>query len=56
MIEKEAAELKHKDFVVALYLMGRHSNKAKEQAHLRSNPCYNREFSLSGMHLHMGQD
>ncbi|KAK0215963.1 hypothetical protein EDD85DRAFT_798503 [Armillaria nabsnona] len=32
MIEKEAAELKHKDFVVALYLMGMHSNKAKELA------------------------
>ncbi len=30
MIEKEAVELKHKDFVVALYLMGMHSNKAKE--------------------------
>ena len=32
MIEKEAAELKHKDFVVALYLMGMHSNKTKELA------------------------
>ncbi len=30
MIEKEAAETKHKDFVVALYRTGRHSNKAKE--------------------------
>ncbi len=29
MIEKEAAELKHKDFVVAVYLMGMHSNKAE---------------------------
>ena len=29
MIEKEATELKHKDFVVALYLMGMHSNVAK---------------------------
>ncbi len=29
MIEKEAAELKHKDFVIALYLIGMHSNKAK---------------------------
>ncbi len=32
MIEKEATELKHKDFVIALYLMGMHSNVAKGQA------------------------
>lgn len=32
MIEKEAAELKHKDFVVALYLTGMHGNKAEELA------------------------
>ncbi len=31
MIEKEAAELKHKDFIVALYLMGMHGNQAKGQ-------------------------
>ncbi len=30
MIEKEAMELKHKDFVVALYLTGMHNNKAEE--------------------------
>ncbi len=30
MIEKEAAELKHKGFAIALYLMGMHSNKTKE--------------------------
>ncbi len=33
MIETEATELKHKDFVVALYLTGRHNNRAEEQAH-----------------------
>ncbi len=33
MIETEATELKHKDFVVALYLMGMHDNKAKEHTH-----------------------
>ncbi len=33
MIEKEATELKHKDFVVALYLTGMHDNKAEERAH-----------------------
>ncbi len=33
-IEKEAMALKHKDFIIALYLMGIHSNKAKEQASL----------------------
>ncbi len=32
IIEKEAAELKHKDFVVVLYLMSRHGNKAEELA------------------------
>ncbi len=56
MIEKEAAELKHKDFVIALYLTGRHSNKAEELACLQSNLFYNREFSLSGMCLHAGRD
>ncbi len=30
MIETEATELTHKDFIVALYLMGMHDNKAKE--------------------------
>ncbi len=29
MIEKEAVELKHKDFVIALYLMSMHGNKAE---------------------------
>ncbi len=30
MIEKEAMELKHKDFVIALYLTGMHDNEAEE--------------------------
>ncbi len=30
MIENEATELKHKDFVVTLYLMGMHGSKAEE--------------------------
>ena len=34
IIEKEAMELKHKDFVVALYLMGMHGNKAEGRASL----------------------
>ena len=36
--EKEATELKHKDFVVALYLMGMHSNKAEGRARLPNHP------------------
>ncbi len=39
MIEKEAAELKHKDFVIALYLMGMHGNKAEGRANLLNHPC-----------------
>ncbi len=46
MIEKEAMELKHKDFVVALYLMGMHDNKAEERAHLRQTSICSREFNL----------
>ncbi len=38
MIETEAAELKHKDFVIALYLMGMHGNKAEELACLQNHP------------------
>ncbi len=34
IIEKEATELKHKDFIIALYLMGMHSNKAEGRASL----------------------
>ncbi len=49
MIEKEATELKHKDFVVALYLTGMHSNKAKGQARLLKNLFCSRELNFSGM-------
>ncbi len=38
MIEKEVTALKHKDFIIALYLTGMHGNKAKEQACLPRNP------------------
>ncbi len=33
IIEKEAMELKHKDFIIALYLTAMHGNKAKELTH-----------------------
>ena len=46
MIEKEAVELKHKDFVVALYLMGMHDNRAKERAHLHKTSVCSREFNF----------
>ncbi len=53
MIEKEAVALKHKDFVFALYLMGMHSNKTKDWAHLLRNLFCIRKSKLSGMHLHV---
>ncbi len=56
MIEKEATAVKHKDFVVALYLMGMHSNKAKELACLLRNLSCIRETNLSGMCLHVGHN
>ncbi len=56
MIEKEATELKHKDFIVALYLMGMHNNKAKERAHLRKHPSAVENSTFSGMHLYAGWD
>ncbi len=56
MIEKEAVAVKHKNFIIALYLTGMHSNKAKEQAHLLKNLFCIRESNFSGMHLHMGHD
>ncbi len=56
MIEKEATAVKYKDFVIALYLMGMHSNKVKEQARLLRNPLCIGESNLSGMRLHMGHD
>ncbi len=56
MIEKEATELKHKDFIVALYLMGMHNNKAKEWAHLCKHPSAVENSTFSGMHLYAGWD
>ncbi len=56
MIEKEATELKHKDFVVALYLMGMHDNKAEERAHLNKHPSAVENSTFSGMRLYAGWD
>ncbi len=46
MIEKEATELKHKDFVVALYLTGMHDNGAEERAHSMQTSICSREFNF----------
>ncbi len=56
MIEKEAMELKHKDFVIALYLMGMHGNKAEELARLRKRPSAIENSMFSGMCLYAGWD
>ncbi len=56
MIEKEATGLKHKDFVMALYLTGMHDNKAEEQAHLNKHPSAVENPTFSGMHLYAGWD
>ncbi len=56
MIEKEAMELKHKDFIVALYLMGMHDNKAEERAHLSKHPSAVENSTFSGMCLYAGWD
>ncbi len=56
MIETEATELKHKDFVVALYLTGMHDNKAEERAHLRKHPSAVENSTFSGMRLYAGWD
>ncbi len=56
MIEKEATELKHKDFVIALYLTGMHDNKAEEQAHLNKHLSAVENSTFSGMHLYAGWD
>ncbi len=56
MIETEAMELKHKDFVVALYLMGMHGNKAEEQACLRKHLSAIENSTFSGMCLYTGWD
>ncbi len=46
MIETEATELNHKDFVAALYFMGMHDNKAKELARSCKTSVCNREFNF----------
>ncbi len=56
MIEKEATELKHKDFVIALYLMGMHGNKAEELARLHKHPSAIENSTFSGMCLYAGWD
>ncbi len=56
MIEKEATELKHKDFVVALYLMGMHGNKAEELTHLCKHLSVIENSMFHGMHLYAGWD
>ncbi len=54
MIETEAMELKHKDFIVALYLMGMHDNKAKELACLLKHLPAIENSTFSGMCLYTG--
>ncbi len=56
MIETEATELKHKDFIVALYLMGMHDNKAEEQAHSCKHLSAIENSTFSGMCLYAGWD
>ncbi len=56
MIETEATELRHKDFVVALYLTGMHDNKAKELARLHKHPSAIENSTFSGMRLYTGWD
>ncbi len=56
MVETEATELKHKDFIVALYLTGMHDSKAKERARSCKHPSAVEESTFSGMCLHTGWD
>ncbi len=56
MIEKEATEVKHKDFVIALYLTGMQDNKAKERAHLNKHLSAVENSTFSGMRLYAGRD
>ncbi len=56
MIETEAMELKHKDFIVALFLMGMHNNKAEEHACLCKHPSAIENSTFSGMRLYAGWD
>ncbi len=54
MIEKEAMELKHKDFIVALYLTGMHGHKAEELACSLKHPSAIEDLTFSEMHLYTG--
>ncbi len=54
MIETEAMELKHKDFIVALYLTGMHDNKAEELACSHKHPSAIENATFSGMRLYAG--
>ncbi len=54
MIEKEAMELRHKDFVIALYLMGMYGNKAEELACLLNYLSAIENSTFSGMCLYAG--
>ncbi len=54
MIEKEAMELKHKDFIAALYLTGMHSNKAKELTRSFNHLSAIENSTFSGMCLYAG--
>ncbi len=54
MIEKEATELKHKDFIVALYLTGMHDNKAEELTHLLNHLSAIENSTFSGICLYTG--
>ncbi len=56
MMEKEATELKHKDFIVALYLTGMYDNKAEERAHLNKHPSAVENSTFSGMRLYASWD
>ncbi len=56
MIETEATELKYKDFVVALYLMGMHDNKAEELACTHKHPSAIENSTFSGICLYAGWD
>ncbi len=56
MIETEAMELKHTDFIAALYLTGMHDNKAKERAHSCKHLSAIENSTFSGMRLYAGWD
>ncbi len=56
MIETEAMELKHKNFVVALYLTGMHNNKAEERTRSSKHLYAIENPTVSGMRLYAGWD